>query len=52
MEVFIDKKVHEKLISFYQAVLSHHVALDEATVINKINRLYDALDSLGERTLR
>ena len=46
MEVFIDKKVHEKLISFYQAALSHHVALDEATVINKINRLYDALDSL------
>lgn len=48
MEVYIDEEVHKKLVSFYQAALRHHEALDEATVVNKINRLYDALDSLGD----
>ena len=48
MEVYIDEEVHKKLISFYQAALKNHEALDEATVVNKINRLYDALDSLGD----
>lgn len=48
MEVFIDEEVHKKLISFYQAALRHHEALDETTVVNKINRLYEALDSLGD----
>jgi hypothetical protein len=48
MEVYIDKEVHQKLVSFYQAALSHHEALDKATVVNKIIRLYDALDSLGD----
>jgi hypothetical protein len=47
MEVYIDEEVHKKLISFYQAALRNHEALDEATVVNKIIRLYDALDSLG-----
>lgn len=48
MEVYIDKEVHEELVSFYQAALRHHEALDEATVVNKISRLYNALDSLGD----
>lgn len=48
MEVFIDEEVHKKLISFYQAALRHHEALDETSVVNKINRLYEALDSLGD----
>ena len=48
MEVYIDKEVHEELVSFYQASLRNHEALDEATVVNKVNRLYDALDTLGE----
>ena len=47
MEVYIDEEVHKKLISFYQAALKNHETLDEATVVKKINRLYDALDSLG-----
>ena len=48
MEVYIDKEVHEELVSFYQAALRNHEALDEATVVNKINRLYNALDTLSE----
>ena len=31
-----------------QAALKKHEALDEATVVNKIHRLYDALDTLSE----
>jgi hypothetical protein len=48
MEVYIDKEVHEELVSFYQAALKKHETLDEATVVNKINRLYNALDTLSE----
>ena len=48
MEVYIDKEVHEELVSFYRSALKNHESLDEATVVNKINRLYDALDTLGE----
>ncbi len=48
MTIYIDEEVHEKLISFYQSALKNHETLDEATVVNKINRLYDALDSLED----
>ena len=48
MEVYIDKEVHEELVFFYQAALKKHETLDEATVVNKVNRLYDALDTLSE----
>ena len=47
MKVFIDKAVHEKIVSFYEAAMNHHITLDEATVLKKIDRLYDALESLG-----
>lgn len=48
MRVFIDRVVHEEIMSFYQAALAHHITLDEVTVLKKIDRLYDALDSLGD----
>ncbi|MBQ8958026.1 MAG: hypothetical protein IJ057_05935 [Bacteroidales bacterium] len=47
MKVFIDKKVHLQIESFYEAAMAHHIALDEAVVIKKIDRLYDAMESLG-----
>ncbi len=47
MRVFIDKAVHKEIMSFYRAALSHHITLDEATVLKKLDRLYDALESLG-----
>ena len=47
MRVFIDKEVHRQIESFYEAAMAHHITLDEATVIKKIDRLYDALESLG-----
>lgn len=48
MRVFIDKEVHDEIMSFYMAALSHHITLDEVTVLKKIDRLYDALESLGD----
>lgn len=48
MRVFIDKEVHLQIESFYEAAMAHHITLDEATVIKKIDRLYDALESLGD----
>lgn len=48
MRVYIDKTVHEEIMSFYRAALAHHVTLDEITVMKKIDRLYDALESLGD----
>ena len=47
MRVFIDKNVHLQIESFYEAAMTHHISLDEATVIKKIDRLYDAMESLG-----
>ena len=48
MRVFIDKAVHEEIMSFYKAALAHHITLDETTVLKKIDRLYDAMESLGD----
>lgn len=47
MKVFIDKKVHLQIEEFYEAAIAHHITLDEATVLKKIDRLYDAMESLG-----
>lgn len=47
MKVFIDKAVHEEIVSFYEVAMNHHITLDEATVLKKIDRLYDAMESLG-----
>ena len=46
MRVFIDNAVHEQIEAFYEKALQRHITLDEATVVRKINRLYDALESL------
>ena len=48
MRVFIDKAVHEQILDFYEVAMSRHITLDEATVNRKIDRLYAALDSLGD----
>ena len=51
MEVYIDEEVHKKLISFYQAALRHHEALDEATVdFHFAYQVYDLEDE--ERIVR
>ena len=38
MRVFIDKEVHQQIEAFYGAAMEHHIALDEATVIKKIDK--------------
>ena len=47
MRVFIDKEVHEAIMSFYRAAMAHHITLDESTVLKKLDRLYDAIESIG-----
>lgn len=47
MKVYIDNHVHQQLESFYENALLLHEALDEMTIMKKIDRLYEALESLG-----
>ena len=47
MKVYIDQQVHWRIENFYENALLNHAALDELTVMKKVHRLYDALDSLG-----
>ena len=46
MKVIIDNQVDISIHEFYAVALLLHPALDEQTVINKVNRLYDALKTL------
>ena len=48
MQVFISKRVHSSIEEFYDIALLRHPTLDEKTVIKKMQRLYDAMESLGE----
>lgn len=48
MRVFIDNHVHVSIERFYEATLELHPALDEVTVMKKIDRLYSALEALGK----
>lgn len=47
MRVFIDKNVHLSIEEFYDAALLLHNALDEQTILSKVNRLYEAMEALG-----
>lgn len=46
MKVIIEAQVQQSLRQFYDASLTLHPSLDETTVINKINRLYVAINGL------
>lgn len=46
MKIFIDKRVHQVIDEFYEYALLKHDALDEVTILKKVQRLYDALDAL------
>lgn len=47
MKVYIDKEVHTSIENFYDTALFIHRALDEQIVINKVSRLYEAMEALG-----
>ena len=51
MEVYIDNRVHEQILSFYEAARSKYITLDEEVIIHKMERLYAAIDSLGQYPL-
>lgn len=48
MKVYIEQTVHKQIEQFYEEALLKHDALDELTVTKKIQRLYDALEALGD----
>ena len=48
MKVIVDDSVHHRLNEFYFNALLNHPALDEMTVIYKVERLYAALEQLGK----
>lgn len=48
MRVVIDIKVHRYIEKFYNTALDLRVALDEETVIKKVERLYAGLEQLGK----
>lgn len=48
MRVLIAPAVHEVIADFYEIALQRHAALDEITAIKKMNRLYEAMESLGQ----
>ncbi len=48
MDVYIDKSVHSKIIRFYEAAMRNHITLDENTINRKIDRVYEALEKLGD----
>lgn len=48
MKVYIDQQVHQRIDEFYDYALQNHDTLDEITVIKKVQRLYDALATLGK----
>ena len=48
MRVIVRDKVYEALDEFYAVSMKRHPTLDLQTVLNKENRLFEALQSLGE----
>lgn len=48
MRVVIDKGVHASIDEFYDTALFLRRALDEETILNKMGRLYDAMEALGK----
>ena len=47
MQVIIEREVVSAITDFYAVSLMLHPTLDRQTVIDKVNRLYDAVDMLG-----
>ena len=48
MRVLISRRVHLAIEEFYDIALQLHPALDEETVMRKMERLYEAVESLSE----
>ena len=48
MKVYIDQQVQRRIDEFYDYALQNHDSLDEITVLKKVERLYDALETQGK----
>lgn len=47
MQVIIEKEVTTAITDFYAVSMMLHPTLDRQTVVNKANRLYDAIEAIG-----
>ena len=48
MDVIIDEQVHQTIMEFYEASKFLHATLDDITVSNKLRRIYDKVEKLGQ----
>ena len=48
MQVLISRSVHHAIEDFYDIALQRHPALDEETVMRKMQRLYDSMEAVGK----
>lgn len=48
MRVIVHERVYEAVDAFYAASIAKHPSLDLQTVLNKEDRLYNALQTLGK----
>ena len=48
MRVIVHETVYQAVDEFYAAAIANHPALDIQTVLNKEERLYNALQTLGK----
>lgn len=48
MRVIIQNRVFLVVTDFYAVSMNLHPTLDRATVVKKVNRLFDAVDCLGQ----
>ena len=47
-KVYLDHKLHRKIIQFYEMALRLHSALDEETVQKKMQRIYEGVEKLRQ----
>ena len=47
MKVYIDQQVHWRIEDFYGNARLNHIALDGVSIMTKVDRLYNSLESLG-----
>jgi len=48
ISVYVDQQVHDCIDAFYEYAKRHYISLDELTVMQKVERIYNELYRLGD----